>query len=429
MLTRSGKYVVYDCVERQPVDLPIDVVLASSGTLNIYPEVKSHGYFDVDYRGDKLTFVAGKYIGLIPINDAVCIQVQPKIAISNLVRLIAVANGDIGILSFFKRGYEEDANFSSTVIPLLLRTLLSQLELLQTDGVLKRYERREGEGVLQGRINFPKTLQRHWSRGKLASAAWDTYRFTKDNPPNRLIKYTLWYCGRLLDACSVSPEIRAGLDEVYSIFEEVPLDHELSFIPEVRHLILENGFPNARLYYYEICRTCLLIVGNHSVSLRPTGTDIDLLSFILNLEDLFERYIRNILKEHLSGASLYVLDGNREGRSYLFHDTRAMEVRPDIVIRWGTETALVADVKYKPKISEADRYQIISHAYSCGASKALFVLPAFSGGVEGLVRRGQVKDQGGLEIFEYHFRLDSDLQEQEAKLSVVVADLVGSNVT
>jgi 5-methylcytosine-specific restriction endonuclease McrBC regulatory subunit McrC len=101
-----------------------------------------------------------------------------------------------------------------------------------------------------------------------------------------------------------------------------------------------------------------------------------------------------------------------------------MEVRPDIVVRKHFKTVLIADVKYKLKINEHDRYQLIAHAYSCGVRRALFVIPSFENGIDGLVRRGQMCDNNGIEVYEYHMRLDSDIQTQEKLLSESVASLI-----
>jgi hypothetical protein len=77
---------------------------------------------------------------------------------------------------------------------------------------------------------------------------------------------------------------------------------------------------------------------------------------------------------------------------------------------------LIADVKYKPKVSVRDRYQVISHAVSLGSPRAIIVLPAFAEGPESLPLKGQVHDTAGIELYEYHLRIDSDLGRREESL-------------
>lgn len=421
----SAKYKVFDCLERQAVDVPLESLLSSNGDLRILPEVRARGYFDIDYRGDKLTFVAGRFVGTIPITEEICINVKPKIEILDLVRLIAIAGGDIGVLRFFARGYEKRAAQDRTIISLLLVTLLEQLRQLESEGMLKGYRSVEGEGVFRNRLNVGRTLRRHWSRGKFASASWDNFAFTNDNAPNQLIKYTLWYCGKLLDSYKLSDEFRMELSEVFSLFDQVSLDLHKRFLSPVKLLLERNALPTLRHYYYEICKTCLFIIGNDSVSLTVQGSDIDLLSFVLNLEDLFERFVRNVLQRALSSIpQIRVLDGNREGRSHLFFDSRAIDVKPDIVIQRNGSTLLIADVKYKVKITESDRYQLIAHAYSRGVRRAIFILPSYEMEHSGLVRSGQLLDREGLELFEYRMRLDGDIEREEVALATCIAGLI-----
>jgi len=147
------------------------------------------------------------------------------------------------------------------------------------------------------------------------------------------------------------------------------------------------------------------------------GDDISFLSFVLNLEDVFEKYIRNLLKgaDLTAQPGLRVLNGNTEIQSYLFSDSRTVKILPDIVIKKDKTVLLLADVKYKPKLSEVDRYQIIAHACSMSVNKAVIILPAFAGGQSGLIRRGCVGRGNGIELFEYHFKVDVDLRLEEEK--------------
>ena len=150
------------------------------------------------------------------------------------------------------------------------------------------------------------------------------------------------------------------------------------------------------------------------------------MSFILNLEEVFEKYIRNVLVGDVSslGTSIEVFDGNREGKGYLYWDSTSNEVRPDIVIRKDRRITLIADVKYKPRTTESDRYQVIAHAHSLGAKNAVLVLPTPTNEDAGLLRRGQILNAAGLEVFEYHFSLDRDLPEQEEKFKENMARLL-----
>jgi 5-methylcytosine-specific restriction enzyme subunit McrC len=414
-----NKPTVYLCAERQPVAVPISELLSPTGALDILPEVLSKSYFEIDYRSGKLLLVAGKFVGLIPINSRVVIDVRPKLALKGLLRILNVAEEEIGSLDFFNRSYKEAPTPDDNVLSLLIRSLLKQLQQLALEGVLKLYQRREFVGPFKPRINFSRTIRQQWCRGTFTQASADCFDFTKDNALNRLIKYTIWYAGRELQLRRKNPtDLLEQLDFFYNLLETVPLDTTRRFLPASTEMARIHHLPTIRKYYADIATSCLLIVANRSVDIETSGDDVNLLSFVVNLEDVFEKYIRNAIKEQFrkQGSPLIIGNGNKESRGLLFHDNRTIPIKPDVVIHSRPKTFCVADVKYKPKIADVDRYQVISHAMSYGTRTALLIMPIFDSPAGGLTRVGQVCNAGGVELFEYRFRLDANLEDEEAKL-------------
>jgi len=421
----STNPIIYRCYERRPADdLPVEQLLSGNGLLDVFPT--SRGYFDLDYRGNRLTLVAGKYVGLIPINSRVSIHVQPKMPVQRLLRLLDVAGEEIGALNLFERGYQEELDFDQNIVHLMIKTLLKQLRVLEQEGLFKDYQRENHIGTYRPRINFGRTLQSQWSRGKFTSAHFELYEYSRDNCLNRLLKYTLWYVGNFVKLLGRGGEIPRTLTFFYDLFEQVPLDLTLSFVAEAETMLKNSKIPSLRGYYEDIVRTCLLILRNQSVSLDVIGGDISLLSFVLNLEEIFEKYVRNILRRSASGLypEIKVLDGNTQFESYLFRDSKRVRIRPDIIVRRDRKNVLISDVKYKPKISETDRYQIIAHALSLSSPKAILVLPSFAGESSGLIRCGCVGDVPGVELFEYYLRIDEALEVQEKKFAAEILKMV-----
>lgn len=417
---------VYSCAERHPVSVPISEILSPTGSLDILPDVLSKSYFEIDYRSGKLVLVAGKFVGLIPINSRVVIDVRPKLALKGLLRILNIAEEEIGSLDFFNRSYKESPRADDNILSLLVRSLLKQLQQLALEGVLKLYQQRAFVGPFKPRINFSRTIRQQWCRGIFTNTSADYFDFTKDNPLNRLIKYTIWYAGNEL-------QLRAGdytrllqdLEFFYNLLETVPLDTSRRFLSQSTETARSHRLPTIRKYYADIARSCLLIVANRSVDIETSGEDVNLLSFVVNLEEVFEKYIRNVIKDQFQrrGSSLVVGDGNKEARGVLFHDNNTIPVKPDVVIRARPQALCVADAKYKPKIADVDRYQVIAHASSYGSKIALLVMPVFDSSAASLTRVGQVYDATGVELFEYRVKLDGDLAEEESKLGEAVIAL------
>src|SRR5580700_10841231 len=99
----SHKPTIFPCVERQSVAVPLNDLLTTTGKFEIWPIVASKGYFDIDYRGGQLVFKAGKFVGLIPINDRVVIDVKPKVSVADLLHIVDVAEEEVSFLDFFTR--------------------------------------------------------------------------------------------------------------------------------------------------------------------------------------------------------------------------------------------------------------------------------------------------------------------------------------
>src|SRR5258707_1169067 len=103
----SHKPTIFPCVERQSVEIPLDRLLTTAGKFEILPSVAAKGYFDIDYRAGQLIFKAGKFVGLIPINERVVIGVKPKISVADLLHIVDVAEEEVSFLDFFVRPYKE----------------------------------------------------------------------------------------------------------------------------------------------------------------------------------------------------------------------------------------------------------------------------------------------------------------------------------
>src|SRR5689334_13106941 len=76
--------------EYEPLAVDYDELVVG-GRLQIYDEVVGKGYFSVYARKDQLIFQAGNYVGLIPINERIAIDVRPRVPIRSLERLLRIA--------------------------------------------------------------------------------------------------------------------------------------------------------------------------------------------------------------------------------------------------------------------------------------------------------------------------------------------------
>ncbi len=158
--------------ERKEIDIAISEVVKDGGELNILPNVRK--YFSIDYKpkNDKLTLVAGGFIGLIPINSELAIEIKPKFSISNLTRMVAIAEDNFNTLSFFSKNYRESGNFSPVLFEFMAECLANELQTLEEEGLLKDYLlTKENTHKIRGRINVNDSIKSLWSHGHFNKAS------------------------------------------------------------------------------------------------------------------------------------------------------------------------------------------------------------------------------------------------------------------
>jgi 5-methylcytosine-specific restriction endonuclease McrBC regulatory subunit McrC len=199
------------------------------------------------------------------------------------------------------------------------------------------------------------------------------------------------------------------------------LDLSKSFLKD-KLVINPDLMPSIRSYYNAPLRIAKTIIENRGIELDRSGDDILLPSLVLRLEEVFEKYTREILREKMNflEPTLRVLDGNLQGFSggakLLFDPPSKEKANPDIVFKYETEAGsmfpLIIDVKYK-NIERPDREdlnQIIGYACSYRAPNVVILHPKKKNSVAGLNLLGRIDK---LHVYHYAFDLASENPEQE----------------
>jgi len=411
--------------ERKEIDIPISEIVQDGGKLNILPTVKN--YFSIDYKpkNNKLSLVAGGFIGLIPINSELAIEIKPKYSISNLTRIVAIAEDNFNTLSFFSKQYRETDDTNPVVFEFMAECLANELQTLHEEGVLKEYLiRTENAHKIRGRININQSMKFLWSHGHFNRASISYYDFTPDNVFNRLIKYTIKFCIEELDQMSsTKTELKDTLIEYYALFDAVLLDEQLTCFDDVFSAIEADNISALRYYYVNICEVCRLIVTKKGISFDEEGNDLELNSFTIDMAITFEKYLLNSLRQNRKKfpEDTSILDGNAEGRKKFYNQPSfgTGDAKPDIILKESGKVNIIADAKYKTKSKDTDRYQAISHALSYDSKIAVLILPkdeGYSG--DNLRKLGGVGTDYSIDVYEYYFELSSDdLESEECKLA------------
>lgn len=438
----SPSHFTYQVVEWEHIPVEASVLL-QDGKLNVYASVLNSDYFQLRPQQGALMLQAGAYIGVIPLNEQVTIEVAPRVPLSNLSRVLRIAKQSPAALEQSSRRYEQEPDMYPSLVDLYARALVERIDEIRLRGLAREYQRRqESTSFPRGRILMGETVKSFVSRGISHKVVVSWFQRTVDNPVNRCLKYAIWFlasCRRDLvrsRATHQSRSVRQALNRVYRVFDGVELDLSRSFMND-SVVLGSHQLPSVRSYYRPALDLSLAVIRQRAVSLDRRGGDLRLPSLILNMSTTFEDYLRNVLTERASSDSwvLRVLDGNqkppRGGQQPLLHTGLDIKASPDIVIASGSGDArkypLLLEVKYKPSdrpLDRADLNQAISYGISFRCRDVVLVHPrgpATDSSDAGLRQLGAIEN---IALHEYVYDLGTDdLAEQEALFCAQVRQL------
>lgn len=400
-------YIAY---ERGEISIPLNLIFNQAGRLDINDSISK--YFSLSYRAkeNRLILYAGKYIGYFRLNDLIVVNVRPKFDISNLKRILLLSDNKIEILNFLYANYERALvdDFSQSLI---IKVFNERLIKIYSDGFIKEYIlKEESSASIRGRININRSMQKHWSRGEINKVEISYYNYTEDNIFNKVIKKSIELSLQLVkDGLNIHSDEIKSLLFYYSLLESVDSDFTYNEYLSFKDKIYKIS--SLRDYYIPLCQICNLIIEKKGIdfNFQMNGGEIAN-SFILNMESVFESYLLNVLSSGFKG-NLSLKDGNKAGKKKLFNDADH-DAQPDYILYENSVAKIILDAKYKSKISESDRYQIISHSLSYNCHIAILILP-LSSNMDRVKRIGTIGEDFKIILYEYYFDLTSKSLEHE----------------
>lgn len=427
---------VFPVREYEEIEVPSELI-SVSGELIAFPEVLERDYFTVRYRKGKLVFQAGGYLGVIPVNQQVSLEISAKVPVSNLERMLLMTQSDPYVLKRFSRSYNSHPSAPATIYGFLINSFVLAVSELHAAGFLKFYEERRGVGTApKGRIDFKNTslLRAKYSLPKVASYWAERH---PDNAANQLLKYILVELLRGRFA-PLDRKQRRSVSILLAHFDSITVDRARRFLddPMVRH---PDRLSSIKPHYREAVVLGKMLLKHEGVQVVGNTGPVRAASFLVDLDQVFEKYTLEVLRQLLSSSpEVAVLDGNKSGadggaRNLLdpgVHPTYAhtkIKATPDIVLkssRYGAIRTIVVEVKYKSIkdiVDRADLNQVITYAASYGASHAILLLPTPAGQRPGLRNLGMI---GGAHIFQYLIDLGaSNIEQQEQSLRTCILEL------
>jgi 5-methylcytosine-specific restriction enzyme subunit McrC len=407
--------------EHESILVPGDLIFRE-GRLHVFPDIKGEKFFKITLRHRGVELQAAGYIGFIPLNNAIAIEVAPRIPVANVEYLLARSGLTPAVTLPYVRQFDEAHEDAAPFLQLLAMRLDALLHELKYEGVLKTYVRRRHVGSNpSGRILPLETMLSSRSKGR-AVAHFEQFDRTIDNPVNRLILAA----GRKVLRSKVFREGAANQKLAQSISAGLLSLRGVDSMTEPEHVGLED-VPSHRPFLRQLVSVSSVILRELGVRLRSEG-QLSLPTFLIKMDDVFEAYVRKALQESTELNGLGVQDGNQQPPSgaakRLFEKEGPLgnrDATPDIVIGQDSKLISVIEVKYKPCPKQPERdnlNQVLTYALAYNVKHAVLLYPATDGQSTELTKLGVVQ---GVECYKATIDLSvRSIREEEGMLAGLI---------
>lgn len=249
------------------------------------------------------------------------------------------------------------------------------------------------------------------SKGISYRQSWKSDELTDNIVENALIKSALI---RIVDYLSgkrdaAAKKQLATLGVLLYEFDAVETIGPAVVLTETDVARLIKRLPSAHKEYSSIVWLAFLIHAKRGLSIEAVG-NLSFDTFVVNLADVFENYLRIIIAEHFAklGKGYLIKDGNKE-QVPLFANSDQYKVKPDIYLACSVGALAVLDAKYKQNIKAADRYEVIAFCEALQVKRAVLLSPVVGNG--NLSELGRTP--GGVVL--WHARIDLSARDMKVE--------------
>lgn len=365
---------IVDLHEREARVFPRGELFNSAGQSLVLPETRNLAAVDLRDVASGVELRAQGLIGYLPLTSSLILNLRPKFPVANFWGMLEAADGSYERVLPVLRAYES-ANVAAPH-QILVKGFCFYLTQILDLGVSRGYYREEHGGYFLPKVNFSSTMAKYLSRGDDVSVVSDVFAFSANLRVNRILKAACVAFLRIMPRGAQWREERMLLaDALNALHRLVPENME------VGEQVLAWALPAwVRDAYYGALTVYAVLLGHTKIGFSYAAQGCKMPSFLFSLDDIFERFVRNTFRRALAGDGINVLDGNNPNHQRpLFSDNKKFPVKPDLIFRKRRGILALGEVKYKPKLDEGDRYQLISHVVAMGAPVGVWISPAIDG--------------------------------------------------
>ncbi len=403
------------------MSFPRDDLFDAKGRSLILPATRELKAVELRELLEAVELRAQGLIGYLPLTATIVLNLKPKFSIQNLWRMLSVADTAYDRIIPVLRTYQ--ITDAAPPHQLLARSFCHYLRGILTTGVARGYYRESHRGHFKPKVHFGRTVASYLSRGDDVNVASDAFTFSAGLHPNGVLKSA---CN---DFIRVMPRGEKWENERRLIGEAL---NTLGSVTAVRMRFGEQALAATlpvwlRDNYFGALTVYAMLLGYSRAGFAYEAQGAEMPSFLFSLDDIFESYIRNSFREALRAEDIAVLDGNQiKHQGALFADSKRYPIKPDLIYRKKKSVLAIGEVKYKPRIEESDRYQLISHVVATGCPIGIWVSPAATENNSGLEYVGSIST--GAKFWHYRLNISGDLDATSAKMATEVVTLFSAAI-
>lgn len=414
---KAGPVRIIDMYERESRLFPREELFNSLGQSLLHPETRQLPAVELRDVTSGIELRALGLIGYLPLTANIVLNLRPKFPVKNLWAMLKVADETYDRVLPVIRSYE----ISNVSAPhqLLARGFCHYLRNILTVGVTRGYYQEPYRGHFKPKVNFSRTVTHYLARGNDISVASDVFSFSANLYANGLIK------SACLDFLRVLPRNDRWRDERQLLMAS------LNALHSVKPLRMKAGDQCVttslnmwvREAYLGALNVYAILLGFSKVGFSYDAQGSEMPSFLFSLDYIFESFVRNTFKSFFREKMIAVLDGNLQKNQHsLFRDNRRFPIKPDLIFQKDKVVLGIGEVKYKPRISEADRYQVISHVVALDIPIGVWISPTINDDT-GLEYVGSISN--GAKFYHYRLNISNDLDLSRSAMVNEIFALLG----
>jgi 5-methylcytosine-specific restriction endonuclease McrBC regulatory subunit McrC len=407
--------LIVEILERDSRVFPREELFDASGRSKVFADTRALSVVELKDVAQGVQLRALGLIGVLPLTPDISLNIKPKFPLSNLWLLLAAADEAYDRLLPVIRSYEHSSGGAPH--QLLARIFCHYLEQIMQQNLARAYFGFEHRGHYLPKVNLGRTLSTYASRGDMVRVVSDAVAFSTALPVNGYLKSACLAFLRLIPSSTEWENERALINDALNSLDRVRMRNmfpmDVATAEQVPSWIREP--------YTGALSTFGLLLGYNRIGFGFASEGTRLPSFLFSLDTVFEQFVRNSLRNYLQTQSISVFDGNAPRHQLpLFQDSRRFPVKPDLIFREGRTVLGLGEVKYKPRIEEADRYQLISHVIAHKAPVGIWFSPVV-GRERGM---SYVGTTGGARFYHYRFDLAAELAAEKDTMFTEVSRLL-----